>query len=555
MQPPIFRNFFGAPCSAPREGACGYNGGMHLGKRLAVLLAAASAAIGGADPRRVDQAQESITVQELADEVALLTDDRFRGRAVGTPENEAVADHLAKAFAAMGMQPAGEDGSFLQYTNLVRAQLGDDNGLEISSLYVKTPRLAFRTDYVPAHLSAGGRATGPAVFAGYGLSLPGYDDYQGVDVRGAVAVVMTGRPREESSDDRFADELWERGTAELHKLRAAQVRGAIGVLFIDLQSANFPLTARLDWPEDPSLQRYWLKEDARQVSIPAMYASDASVEEVLHAFALDLDEVRRRIDADFRPQSRALPGLRITLETDVKSEELRAPNVLAMLPGADESLRGQYIVVGAHFDHVGVHGSSIFRGADDDASGTAALLEIAEAFAESPQRPRRSLLFAAFNAEEKGLLGSRHFVHRPTVPLANIEAMLQMDMIGRNEEVPDPSEPRFLGLEVQSASENRNAVNVLGYSRHPELSRLVARVNRRVLLQIHFRYDDHPINLLKRSDQWSFLQRGIPALLFTTGFHPDYHRPSDTPDKLNLKKMRRVAELVCRAAWELADGE
>jgi Zn-dependent M28 family amino/carboxypeptidase len=178
---------------------------------------------------------------------------------------------------------------------------------------------------------------------------------------------------------------------------------------------------------------------------------------------------------------------------------------------------------------------------------------VAEAFSRNSQGARRSVLFAGWDAEESGLLGSYYYVARSSFPLERTVAMLQMDMIGRDEEVPDSQDRRFQGMEQQSAEQNRNSVNVLGYSRSSDLRERVRETNRRVGLELRFRYDDHPMNLIRRSDHWPFLAHGVPVALFHTGLHPDYHRTSDTVDKLNFAKMEKVTRLVYLTAWNTAD--
>jgi hypothetical protein len=197
----------------------------------------------------------------------------------------------------------------------------------------------------------------------------------------------------------------------------------------------------------------------------------------------------------------------------------------------------------------------IFNGADDNGSGTVGMLEIAEAYAlaaEARQRPARSVLFAAFNSEERGLLGSWAFVERPPVPLDRIAAVLNMDMIGRDEEVPEGGGPRFRGLPVQTAESNRDAFNLLGWSRSASLTEVVERANQGIGLRIKKVLDNNVSNLLRRSDQWPFLQSGVPAVFFHTGLHPDYHTVDDRPEKIRYEKMERIARLVHQASWDLA---
>ena len=204
----------------------------------------------------------------------------------------------------------------------------------------------------------------------------------------------------------------------------------------------------------------------------------------------------------------------------------------------------------------------IYNGADDNGSGTIGLIEIAEAYtnaATKGQRPRRSILFASFNSEERGLLGSWAFVDRPPVPLADVVAALNMDMVGRDEEVPEAAGPKFRGLPAQTAESNRNSFTLLGHSRSAcgSTGESVERSN--VTgghgLKIKKDYDNNISNLIRRSDHWPFLQRGVPGVWFHTGLHPDYHTVNDRPEKIRYDKMERVVRLVHQASWDLAQND
>jgi Zn-dependent M28 family amino/carboxypeptidase len=214
-------------------------------------------------------------------------------------------------------------------------------------------------------------------------------------------------------------------------------------------------------------------------------------------------------------------------------------------------------VISAHPDHNGAVGDTVYHGADDNASGAAALLAIAEAYAKAAaggQRPRRSILFASFNSEERGpLMGSWGYTEAPSVPLDKTIAMINMDMIGRDEEVPENGGARFRGLPVQSAESNRNSTTLLGWSRST-LTSSVEKANARFGLTLKKNYDNNTSQLLRRSDSWPFLQHGVPAIWFHNGLHPDYHLTSDTPDRINYVKMEKIAKLVHQVSWDLAQA-
>ncbi|HSR66972.1 MAG TPA: M28 family peptidase [Acidobacteriota bacterium] len=491
---------------------------------------------------------ESITLEELREDVEFFSSEAMRGREAGSEANRRSAEFLAERFSRLGLEPAGEEGYF-QPVTLVRSLLAGDNRLlfKTGRTGAETP-LSLQETFTAERFSASGEASGRLVFAGYGITAPewGYDDYQQVDVDGRIVLILPGQPEGRDEDARHGQEL--------EKLLNAQRHGAAAAIVLD-RSHNMSFSAHLAWPKDLSTQRFLLQEEVDQVRIPAVRVALEAVEERLLTSGLDVELFIQESGRYAKPRSFLLPSLEAELAVSVERQAFQVRNVLGRLEGSDPQVSQQVVVLGAHFDHIGTRGAEIYPGADDNASGVSALLEIAEALTEGRRPPRRSVLFAGFNAEEKGLLGSRHYVRHARIPLDETVAMFQMDMIGRDEEIPATDDYRFTGLELQTARQNQNALNVLGYSFSQDLRELVNRSNRRVLLQVRFRYDDHPIDLLQRSDQWPFLERGVPSLLFTTGLHPDYHRPGDTADKLNYSKMERVAQLVYLCVWEAAEAQ
>jgi Zn-dependent M28 family amino/carboxypeptidase len=232
--------------------------------------------------------------------------------------------------------------------------------------------------------------------------------------------------------------------------------------------------------------------------------------------------------------------------------------IVGLIEGSDPQLKNEVVIVSAHHDHQGADGDQIFNGADDNVSGTAAVIDIAEAYvlaAQEGMRPKRSILFAVFGSEERGpLLGSWAYTERPLRPLDKTAAVLNMDMIGRNMEVPIGGGARFAGLTVQSAESNANSVNIIGHSRHPALKAAVEQANQAYGLTLKMDLDNNSSNLLRRSDQWPFLQRGVPAVWFHTGLHPDYHTVNDRPERINYDKMEKIARLVHQVSWNLANA-
>jgi Zn-dependent M28 family amino/carboxypeptidase len=301
------------------------------------------------------------------------------------------------------------------------------------------------------------------------------------------------------------------------------------------------------------------------IRIPAAQISPAVADRLLKVTGRSFEELAKTADAPGGVANVRVPGLEVEIKTSVNRTRVPDRNVLAVVEGSDPKLRDEWVVISAHFDHDGANGTAIMNGADDDGSGTVGLLEIAEAYALAAQagrRPRRSILFAAFNSEERGLLGAWAYTLRPTVPLDRIVAVLNMDMIGRNEEVPAPPPPgsgrgggRFNGLEPQTAESNNNALNIIGAVRSPDMRAAVDRANGAQKLDIRYRYDNNVSQLMRRSDHWPFIQHGIPGIWVFTGLHPDYHTVNDDPERINYVKMEKILKLTYQMSWDLAQAD
>jgi Zn-dependent M28 family amino/carboxypeptidase len=507
---------------------------------------------------------ESITQADLRADLFFLAGDAMRGRLTDTNENRVTTDYIRSRFERAGLKPAGGNSYFHTY-NLMTATLGETNSLEIALGDGATRELKSGQEFYPQRFSASGRVTAPVAFAGFGITAPQwqYDDYAG-EVKGKAVLVLDHEPGERDPKSPFEGVVTAEPAAQWRKALAAQQKGAVAILFVsDLHNhpdpANFEQSARNAWPaEPPRIKSYTLATWADRIHIPAIQISPAVAASLVAGTGKTLDELGEQAEAAARGfNAIALPNARIDLRTAVDRHIVPDRNVLGLIEGSDPKLKDEWVLITAHFDHDGVNGAQILNGADDNGSGTVALLEIADAYAlaaQQGQKPRRSVLFAAWNSEERGLLGAWAYTEHPPAPLANIAGVLNMDMIGRNEEVQAGGGNRFNGLEVQTAESNANAVNMMGFARAPELAAVVDAANAGIGLDIKKRYDNNTSNLVRRSDQWPFLQRGVPALGFMTGLHPDYHTTYDRPEKINYVKMEKIARLIYQASWNLANA-
>ncbi|MBV6520535.1 MAG: hypothetical protein MNPFHGCM_00651 [Gemmatimonadaceae bacterium] len=505
-----------------------------------------------------------ITAAKLRADLTFLAGDGFRGRLTNTPENDLAIEWVKSRFEAFGLKPGGSAGSYFMPYNLMTATLGGTNQLQVS-IGGGTATYAIGTDFYPHRFSASGQTTAPVVFAGFGISASalGHDDLAG-DVRGKILLVLNHEPGENDADSPFDGLVTSEYANQLRKTLAAQDRGAAGVLFVsDVHNhpgpENLDAAARFYWPATPPrMERYMLGLWAERVRIPAAEISVALAESMVRGSGQTLAQLGRTAEGRRVTSAPvALPSVAATMTTSVHRHVVRDRNVLAVLEGSDARLKEEYVVISSHPDHDGADGAQIFNGADDNGSGTVGLVAIAEAFATAArngQRPRRSILFASFNSEERGLLGAWAFAEDPLIPLDRIVAVLNMDMIGRNEEVPEGGGMRFRGLPVQTAESNANSVSILGWSRSASLTSVIEAANASFGLTLKKSYDNNLSNLIRRSDHWPFLQHGVPGVWFHTGLHPDYHLAGDRPEKINYAKMEKIARLVHQAGWDLANA-
>jgi Zn-dependent M28 family amino/carboxypeptidase len=288
-------------------------------------------------------------------------------------------------------------------------------------------------------------------------------------------------------------------------------------------------------------------------SIPVFNVNEKLGEQMLSVTERKPGEIQTDIDATLKPQPLKLAGVEVSLHTATSSRRVaNSYNVAGVIEGSDPQLSAETIVISGHYDHDGLApNGGIFHGADDNGSGTVGVVELARAFAKNPVKPRRSLLFIVFAAEERGLLGSYYYCLHPLRPLETTRAVINFDMIGRDEA---PS-TQTNGL-MQIADDTTNELNLIGAKYSPEYKAIVERSNDLVGLHLNYKWDeDTVLNVLFRSDQYPFLMHDIPAFWWFTGFHPDYHQTTDTADKIDYVKMEKILKLAFLTGFDFADSE
>jgi hypothetical protein len=289
--------------------------------------------------------------------------------------------------------------------------------------------------------------------------------------------------------------------------------------------------------------------------IPVFTVSDTIASELLASSGATPQALQSAIDRDLSNHSMALPDSMVTLHVENKSRVSGITyNVAGLLPGSDPTLAAETVIISGHHDHDGAAPGAggnldIWHGADDNGSGTVGVVALAHAFAANPTRPKRSILFVVFAAEERGLLGSYYMAAHPLRPLATTRAMINFDMIGRDEAKSDQTDGL---IEIPASTGNR--LNLIGAAYSPDFKKTVVTANRAVGLDLDDRFDhENALNTFFRSDQFPFVLHDIPAFWFFTGFHPDYHHTTDTADKIDYPKMLKILQLSYLSGWQFAN--
>lgn len=395
---------------------------------------------------------------------------------------------------------------------------------------------------------------GEVVFAGYGIQAPeyAYDDYAGIDAKDKLVLIMSGEPMNmDGTASAFTGSAPSAYSSENSKMRTAATLGARGILIVLSPRSGFAsLEEMMPGAVEYFTTSYRYDEDTTTYKLRMCNIHREVADVLLSGSGYVLDSIQATIDRDLCPISFPLTGKNVLVSVMMKESELPVENVLGYLEGSDPGLKNEVVVMTAHFDHLGVDQQGrIYHGADDNASGSAALLEIAEAYAKMKKKPARSVIFLWLSGEEEGLFGSEYYVQHPAFPLDSTVIEINMDMIGRVKKEADTCE--------RCNVEAGDTVQVVEALQAPELRRIAAKYATSVGLIPDFAYGDpvHPSRKLFGSDQLSFLKKDRLILSFSTGIHSDYHRITDTWDKLDYSKMEKIARMVFLISCDLANRE
>jgi hypothetical protein len=502
--------------------------------RRAFWLLAALAVLAGLGIAQVTRPEKAAGIEGwLLADLTFLADDECEGRGITTKGIDKAADYIAEAFKKAGLKPAGRAEDYFQRLrlNFPTAKLKEETTLTLVDPRGKEQPLTLNTDFAVHGLSAVGKVEAPLVFVGFGATVkePAYDDYAGVDVKGKIVIVLRRLPRWKAAQGPGFPDVQDHPAAMLvAKITTAAKNKAAAVILVN----DATTTTRPDY--DPLLK--FGPDPVQCAALPVVHLTRAQVDPLVRAATgEDLAAVEKQINKDFKPHSVAIPGWTCKLDVAIDRPTTVVKNIVGVLEGGGD-LADETVVIGAHYDHVGYGewGSTagpasrgkIHPGADDNASGTACLLELVRRFGADPVRQGRRLVFIAFTAEELGLYGSRHYCEHPLFPLERTVAMVNMDIVGHLRD------DKLTLFGTGTAREFDAHADALGKKHKFELKKIPAGTG--------------------PSDHDSFYRKQVPVFHYFTNQYPGYHKPTDTVETINLAGMRRITDMVEESVRHLA---
>lgn len=516
------------------------------------LLAAANTI-----PETLEPGWTTIQQATLKNDVSYLASNRLQGRLSLSKGDDQATYWIADQFKKAGLKPAANN-SYLQAVPLI--EFIPDKDKSTLSYSANGKAIRWKAPDISIQFYKNIRVNGGIVFAGYGITAPElhYDDYQNIDVRGKIVLIFEHEPQETNPSSVFNGLANTPYATPYLKILNAQQHGAIAVLIAPEPNRSHPSNQdrykTLIKYLNPMMPAQVLVDS--NITIPSATISD-KIAKIIAGKSISLSALQATIDKQFQPQSQNINGTKITLvNKNTSSRTAKTYNAVGLLEGSDPKLKQETIIISAHHDHDGKYNNKIWHGADDNASGSVGVITVAQAMsvnanARNGLKPKRSILFVVFAAEERGLLGAFYMANHPLRSLANTRAMINFDMIGRNE---TPSKQTDGLIEIPADTTNR--LNLIGAHYSPDYDRTVADQNHFVDLTLDHRFDnDSALNIFFRSDQFPFILKDIPAFWWFTGFHPDYHHVTDTADKINYAKMQKILRLAYLSAFAFANEE
>ncbi len=487
---------------------------------------------------------KTILKDDLSIHLHILASDSFQGRETGEIGQKMAAKYISNSFASNNIPPLHNNTDSATYFQKFQIELCSPSGAKIIN---KSKTYNFIDDfYYFSGFSDINLEQKDILFLGYGIESDTYNDYKDNDVKGKILLVLNGEPRNKKGRSLITgtntQSVWT--TNRKKKIQTATNNGAAAILVI-LENYNNNINQIAHYVKKPSYKLI-LDNEEENKNIPVFYISPEMARDLLseQGDKWPFKRIKKKTYKQKSPQIKLITTpLNIVVERDKK--EITTENILGYIEGTDK--KEELLVITAHYDHLGVIDGETYNGADDDGSGTVALLEMAEAFSKAKSDghgPRRSILFMPFVGEEKGLLGSKYYVNKPIFPLNNTIANLNIDMIGRIDD---------------KHIDNSNYVYLIGADKlSSDLHNISSKCNKEYTgLELDYTYNDlnDPNRFYYRSDHYNFATNNIPVIFFFTGIHEDYHKATDTVDKINFDKIEKITKLVFFTAWTLANRE
>jgi hypothetical protein len=515
----------------------------------AAVLLALLFALPALSQQPKQQPTDLIRTTDLQADLFFLSSDALAGRQAGSLGDHIATDYVAAEFMRLGLKPVGDNGTYFQNMDLVYGDVDRDRTTLTGKIAGVAHTFALNQDFRWVRSSLRPTAVcGSIVFAGYGIDAPeySYNDLAGVDLKGKVALILPREPQASDPNSKFMG-TWDTYHAfNWEKVEVLRKAGVAGLLIV--QGAG---PGREVKPIPASSQRSAggpsIALAGQMWDLPVFTVQRQVADQFLAPSGKTVEMLQQEIDRTLHPDSFDVPQSSACLtKAYTNLETHNGRNVVGLLEGSDPRLQGQTIIVTAHHDHMGEIDGHIYHGADDNGSGTASVMRIAQAFVRGNVRPKRSILFMVYDGEERIFLGSYYYITHPLVPLNETVANFNMDMIGRDENEPNWPVP---------PDGNVNMVNVLGTRYNPGLSQIIANANRSQGLVLDHKMDTiDPDSLWSRSDHFWMATLHIPQVEFQTGLHPDYHTDNDTWQRINYNKLTKIARLVFLSVEDLANS-
>lgn len=503
------------------------------------LNALGQASLDAFDKR--DTYMNTITVKELKEQLFILAADEFEGRETSKPGQKKAAAYIENYYHSLGLEKGSLTG-VQQQTFPLRKRKLTSTILTVNGKNYESSKDIFSLD---AEGLEGTKTFTRIVFAGYGITEGRYNDYEDLDVKDALVVVMDGEPKSKKGKSLIsgdAEQLSDWSYDPGLKVALAQQNGAKAIVVIRRDYATFLPRIKF-WLESEKMELIEDMDVAVATGIPLIFTNEKSANEWFNTDIVKTTGIGKK--KKIKTKSIATIQTTATLNVSVTDEIVSSENVLAFIEGSDPVLKNEIVVVSAHYDHIGIVNGEINNGADDDGSGTVSAMEIAEAFIQAKKDgngPKRSVLMLHVSGEEKGLFGSDYYTRHPVYPLENMVCDLNIDMIGRVDE---------------AHKDNEKYVYLIGSDRlSMDLHNISEEVNKQtsnLALDYTFNSEDDPNQFYYRSDHYNFAKNNIPVIFYFSGVHEDYHKPGDDPEKILYDKMCSIAQLVFSTAWEVAN--